>query len=1095
MLFLFVAVAHGEPSSYDPVKAILAKHCLKCHGPDEQESDFRVDLPRDLIRGGDSGEPAVVAGEIGKSYLYERITTTDEDSRMPPEGKPLSKQEIETIEKWIKSGAPHPGQGDLSKLTTDHWSFQPLQYKVPPLSDGWIQNPIDSFTLQKLRSAGLAPSKASNPDSLLRRIRLVLHGLPPTVAELQQFRIAYANDATRAIAELIDNSLASPRLGERWAVHWLDVARFGETTGFETNRERPNAYHFRDYVVRSFNDDKPYDQFVREQIAGDAFGNDVGTGFLVAGPYDIVKSQDINLTLMQRQDELADMINTTGTAFLGLTLGCARCHNHKFDPITQRDYYAIQAIFAGVRHGDRKIPAAPNQQERLIEIAARVKAVKSQLAPFIAPANAKFVLIDDEPTGADSIDGANHLLATDRRGNIPAGGQRGHAQDAGSDVRSPNLGKGKYSWWPNVPGSDLIQYRPRVNGKHRIWISWGTGYPTHTEDAEYWLDKDGDLSTKQDQTQLAIVNQKQFSDSASGLADKPLWSGFLNAGIHELHPASSVVLRCGKTGTAITADAVLITSVTDSVSETSNSPKPKRPHLRSPVNPKHNIDQFASVEAKFVRFTIERTNSGQPCIDELEILSGETNVALASLGSIATSSSSLPGYEIHKLEHVNDGRFGNGRSWISNEVGGWVQIELAKTTKIQRIEWSRDREGRFTDRTAIGYRIEYAVEPGKWKILSSSADRLNAQPSQQTQVAYQFDFVSPAKAAEGRELLAQLQSLRAEQQRLSLTTVVYSGNFAQPGPTHRLYRGEPMAKREEVGPDALEVMGTLGLEMNAPEQQRRKAFANWIADKKNPLTARVIVNRLWQYHFGTGLVATPSDFGANGIEPSHPELLDYLAAELIRRDWSLKHIHRLILTSNTFQQSSAPNAVGLKVDAATQLLWRFPPRRLEAEAIRDSMVLASGAIDMQIGGRGFSAFEVSMENVRHYFPKKSYGPGDWRRMVYMTKVRQEKDATFGVFDCPDNSQVIPRRSRSTTPLQALNLLNSPFVIQQAAMFAARLEANSDKTAEQVSDAYQIAFQRPAQRDEIDSAVSFIDTHGLPAFCRAILNSNEFLFVP
>ncbi|MFT7643944.1 MAG: hypothetical protein ACI9G1_005710, partial [Pirellulaceae bacterium] len=229
--------------------------------------------------------------------------------------------------------------------------------------------------------------------------------------------------------------------------------------------------------------------------------------------------------------------------------------------------------------------------------------------------------------------------------------------------------------------------------------------------------------------------------------------------------------------------------------------------------------------------------------------------------------------------------------------------------------------------------------------------------------------------------------------------------------------------------------------------------------------------------------------------PSHPELLDYLAAELIRRDWSLKHIHRLILTSNTFQQSSAPNAVGLKVDAATQLLWRFPPRRLEAEAIRDSMVLASGAIDMQIGGRGFSAFEVSMENVRHYFPKKSYGPGDWRRMVYMTKVRQEKDATFGVFDCPDNSQVIPRRSRSTTPLQALNLLNSPFVIQQAAMFAARLEANSDKTAEQVSDAYQIAFQRPAQRDEIDSAVSFIDTHGLPAFCRAILNSNEFLFVP
>ncbi|MFT7640195.1 MAG: hypothetical protein ACI9G1_001935 [Pirellulaceae bacterium] len=380
-------------------------------------------------------------------------------------------------------------------------------------------------------------------------------------------------------------------------------------------------------------------------------------------------------------------------------------------------------------------------------------------------------------------------------------------------------------------------------------------------------------------------------------------------------------------------------------------------------------------------------------------------------------------------------------------------------------------------------------------MLSSSADRLNGGKPKQATAVYQFDFVSPERAAMGRKWSTQLESLRAEQQRLSLTTVVYSGNFSQPGPTHRLYRGEPLAKREEVGPDALEVMGTLGLEMNAPEQQRRKALAQWITSSENPLTARVIVNRLWQYHFGRGIVATPSDFGANGIKPSHPELLDYLASELIRNDWSLKHIHRLILTSGTFQQSSAPTENGLKIDAGSQFLWRFPPRRLEAEAIRDSMLQASGAMDLKMGGPGFSAFEVSMENVRHYFPKQNYGPGDWRRMVYMTKVRQEKDATFGVFDCPDNSQVVPRRSRSTTPLQALNLLNSPFVLQQADIFADRLRAGSDSPSDQVAFAYQIAYQRRAEQEEIEGAAKFIASHGLAAFCRALLNSNEFLFIP
>jgi hypothetical protein len=273
-------------------------------------------------------------------------------------------------------------------------------------------------------------------------------------------------------------------------------------------------------------------------------------------------------------------------------------------------------------------------------------------------------------------------------------------------------------------------------------------------------------------------------------------------------------------------------------------------------------------------------------------------------------------------------------------------------------------------------------------------------------------------------------------------------------------------------------------------------LADWIASDENPLTARVIVNRLWQHHFGTGLVDTPSDFGANGTPPTHPELLDWLAAELIAHGWSLKHIHRLILMSHTWQQDSRPRAPAVAADASSRFLWRFPPRRLEAEAIRDSILAVTGVLDLRMGGPGFSGFAVQAENVRHYFPKTSYGPEDWRRMIYMTKVRQEQESVFGAFDCPDASQVAPKRSRSTTPLQAFNLLNSTFVMQQSELFAERLEKESPAADSHRSAlALELAFGRPATPQEADEALAFATDHGWPALCRALLNANEFLFIP
>lgn len=794
-----------------------------------------------------------------------------------------------------------------------HWSLKPVRRPVPPAL-GQAQRPanaVDSFVFAKLAKGGLAPSRLAGRPVLIRRLHLVMLGMHPSPGEVA----AFVNDPQPdAWERLVDRVLDDPRLGERWAQHWLDVIRYAETHGFETNQERPNAWPFRDWVVDALNHDLPYDQFVRGQLAGDALGSSTGTGFLVAGPYDLVKSQDINLTLMQRQNELDGMINTTGTTFLGLTLGCARCHDHKFDPVTQRDYYSLQAIFAGVNHAERMI-----DQKRNPALAMEQAALESR------------------------VDSAKKELT------------------------------------------------------------------------------------------------------------------LLEAGI---------------------------------------------PRFKPPVNARGNEEVFEPVPARFIRFNIARANRAEPCVDELEIFAEGKNVALASAGARATASGVyLDGSNpIHQLALVNDGRYGNSRSWIANSsTNAWVQIELAKPATIGRIKWARDREGRYNDRLAVEYTFEVATEPGQWRTVASSADRPPTGDGTQTKLEYLLAHLKGEEATKVRQLA---KRLAGDEQRLgeihaAMRRTVYAGTFRQPEVTHVLHRGDPLAKRDEVGPDGIGALGgALGLAPNAPEQQRRLKLAQWITTPDNPLTARVIVNRLWKHHFGTGLAATLNDLGVNGVLPTHPELLDWLAAELVSSGWSLKRIHRLILTSRAWRQSSQPRKEALAVDGGSRFLWRFPPRRLEAEVIRDNILLATGTLDSRMGGPGFSGFRVEAENVRHYHPKESYGPADWRRMLYMTKVRQEREPTFGVFDCPDFNQTVPSRSRSTTPLQSLSLLNSPFVLQQADLLAKRLrhESGADSRA-QVARACQLALGREPTREELADASGLVAEHTLEAFCRALFNANEFLFLP
>ncbi|MFZ4819600.1 MAG: DUF1553 domain-containing protein [Limisphaerales bacterium] len=311
-----------------------------------------------------------------------------------------------------------------------------------------------------------------------------------------------------------------------------------------------------------------------------------------------------------------------------------------------------------------------------------------------------------------------------------------------------------------------------------------------------------------------------------------------------------------------------------------------------------------------------------------------------------------------------------------------------------------------------------------------------------------------------------------------------------------VHRGDPLLKRETVSPGTLALFQPLVLSTNAPERDRRLALADWIARSDNPLTARVIVNRVWQHQFGVGLVNTPNDFGKNGSKPSHPELLDWLASDLIEHGWSLKHLQRRILSSATWRQSGLPRPQALAVDAGSRLLWRFPPRRIEAEGIRDSILAVSGNLDRARGGPSFYLHEVDRENVYHYHPKEAFGSADTRRMVYAFKVRMEQDGIFGAFDCPDGSLVMPRRSVSTTPLQALNLFNSRFILDQSQTFADRLRREAgDQPESQVRAAWQLAFNRSPQPTEANEAMAFVRTEGLQAFCRGVLNANEFLFIP
>ena len=754
----------------------------------------------------------------------------------------------------------------------------------------------------------------------------------------------------------------------------------------------------------------------------------------------------------------------------------------------------MQAFFAGVEYGERDIQD-PFRQRKLAEaeqLLPQIETLVSQLRRFRPLAwTGRTIVIDDE-----EADRVTSLVKKNGNGINPEGRGRGYAGDPGSIRRVPNLSRSRYTWWPNRPGEDVFTWNPETAGRFRIWISWGAhGSGVHTRDARYLLDRDGDLDTKNDQQQIADVDQYYFAGVSSGVSEqKPLWSGLYDAGIHDLTDSSRLILRGGETGTGITADVVVLQDVSQDGSQ-------RLPRLRGPVSPLLNLEIFAPVEARFVRFTtFETSNSNryEPCLDELEVFTATdapVNVALADRGAQATSSGNYSTSGKHQLPHINDGRYGNSRSWISSQKGGgWVQLEFPRTEKVNRIEWARDREGRFSDRLPVRYRIDVSLNGQDWTPVAQSDDRIRPGTPYDDLIAVQRAASGPA-ADQIPELVARLNELRTRKVELEQPMQVYAGRFRAPEITRVLQRGDPEQPGDPLTPHVPVALGSVGTDQDQSSQQRRVTLARWIAHEQNPLTARVLVNRIWQFHFGDGLVETPSDFGLRAPPPLHRQLLDWLTQDFLANGWSIKHLHRRILMSATYQQSAAIQPDALAIDGDCRLLWRFPSRRLEAEAIRDSMLSVSGRLNLKMGGPGFNFFQTR-GGLSGFPPVEKFGPEEMRRMIYAHHIRMEPVPVFGAFDCPDAGQPTPVRSRSTTAIQALNLFNSPFVLEQAGAFADRVhrETGSD-IGDQVAVVWQLALGRRPNAVELSAARAVATEFGLETVCRALFNSNEFLFLP
>ena len=1026
-----LANASAEDSSFrDRVAPILEKHCLRCHNDEDKKGGLSFSTQEAALKGGESGQTFIAVTSHENPLL---LAVVGDRPEMPKNAPPLSKQQVETLREWVDSGAIWPQRALLkTKRSDDHswWSLVPLvRPNLPPRQDtvpnpavGPEQlaapphqgtetkisaplSPLDAFIQAKLASVKISPSPEADRRTLLRRLSFDLLGSPPDSEELDAFA---DDDDPFAYERRVDALLASPRFGERWSRHWLDAVHYGDTHGYDKDKTRPNAWPYRDYVIRAFNDDKPYDRFVVEQLAGDVLWPDsvdgnTATGFIAAGPWDYIGHAEVPESKIDgkiaRNLDRDDMVTTAMNTFCSMTVQCARCHDHKFDPVTQADYYRLQANFSALDRADRlydSVPEIDRRRRGLHEEHKRLTTEQLRLATEV-----------QRLCGTELIDLDREIVA--------------------------------------VKSSQVESRKPEFGFHSEVAI---------TPDVVKWV-------------QLDLLQPVLLK----GLVYVGCWDNFNDIGAGFGFPVRFKIEASN--------DPAFTTEVISLVDHTrADFPNPKT------VSQK---ETFASVTARYVRFTATKLALRKKdyvfALAEISLFDGEgKNVAIgASLSALDSIESPVR----WSIKNLTDGIFSTDANQFNEDI---KQLTQRRTSVFEN-------------------QVPQA--------LRDSLDDVNA----------------------GVETLVQeIAGLPPLQHVFAGMVYTGEGNFSgtgsvagKPRVINILRRGDVTSPEAEVGPGFVPLSpgesGVFILPQEHSEGDRRVAFARWIVNDQNPLTWRSIVNRVWQHHFGRGLVDSPNDFGRMGQLPSHPELLDWLASEFRSGDRRLKRLHRLIVTSSTYKQRSTvetlnggPSAITdqsvaspsvpiipdpSSIDSNNSLLWRFNRRKLDAESLRDSMLMIAGRIDDRMGGPGFQDFVIEHPEHSPHYEYQRHDPEDprsCRRSIYRFLVRSQTQPFMAALDCADPSMIVEKRNETVTALQALAMLNNKFVFSMSAHLAERVKAevtllSSGSTLTQhVNRAFRLAVGRFPTAEEEQALVLFAAEHGLPLTCRALFNLNEFAFV-
>jgi cytochrome c553 len=986
VLVLSTGTGAAEPDRlfHEQVAPIFETRCIHCHGAELPKGGLSLSTRAGLVRGSKNG-PAVVPGKPEESPLLEMVS--GDAPTMPQKDKPLSKEQVEGLRRWIEQGARWPEGLALRDRRFDGqgwWAFQPLNRPASPAvrERAWVRTPIDAFILGRLEAERLHYSPEADRRTLIRRLTFDLHGLPPTPEEVDRFLDDRAPDAYE---KLVDRLLASPRYGERWGRHWLDVVHFGDTHGYDKDKRRDHAWPYRDYVIRSLNEDVPYARFIREQVAGDVLDPDdpravIATGFIAAGPWDFVGHVELGEQTVEKLKtrllDRDDMVANTMSTFVSMTVHCARCHDHKFDPIPQRDYYRLQAVFAGVERGDRLYDTREMDRRRH-ELEGERRAASDRL---------------------EAIDRKIAATASPEAVRLEAGIKALREQLA----QAPRAGAGIKAISPS-------------NGYHSAIHA--------TPDVTSWVQVDLGRSLPIEEIRLVPARPVDFADTP----------GFGFPVRFRVEVSDDADFGKGR------AVAVVVE---------------ERPDLPDVDDEPYAISGGGRM-ARVVRVTAtrlwKRSNDYVFALSELEVISGGEDVAR--------------GKPVSALDSIEGGLWGRAHlvDGFDSRRARPAAADPAAARRDQLLARIRELE-RVRRRAA-----EASIDP------TLRSDRESARK-------------------EVAELDARIKAL-------SPGTLVYAVQSRRPRPINVLRRGEVEQPGEPVGPGSLSCVPGLNALFAADlrdEGKRRAALAEWIASPANVLTWRSIANRLWHYHFGRGLVDTPNDFGRNGSRPTHPELLDWLAVEL--RDGgrqSLKAIHRMIVCSAVYRQSSRDDPASARVDADNRWLWRMNRQRLDAEELRDSVLAVSGTLDSTMGGPGFALFRFKDDHspiYDHTAPEAIDNPRVRRRTVYRFVVRSVPNPFLDCMDSADPNINTPVRSTTITALQALALLNDLFVVKQSRELAHRLESIDRDPARQVEAAFVRALGRPPHPAERDALTAYARKHGLANACRLLFNTNEFLFI-